>query len=856
LIESLNEIGVVPHGIDHKDLADKLNEISQRLEEEADRDALTYDASRRGRNGRKKKSTMPLEPPGVTRLRWWKKCRDDLIYKITSVPQYEEQERMRANLPSPPSPRYGWLVMWYTDQRLRITGFKLRRVVGGNTKMFVPWRLAEKKFGVFGASLFPADQSATNAVLVVEGEFNLLRLQSLYYEVNGAWENVVATGGATTVDVETIIRCGDNIVVCYDHDASTMVNPMGAGWAVVDRITKQKKVYAFTTPDIGSDMDSYIDKLSKMGMTPNGIMMRVKDLVEHARVVYRDLDSVKDEIEDARTSKAYAWQIFENVSDIIIRDMNERGRFYNDKNGFAWFFDQETSKLIKIEKDNSDMVVVINRYGINYGSKLFQPIIGALYTHALAEGQNVEIQHFSYFNKGSDADTSLVLYIYNGGSVFRITNSSISVVPNGADGVLFKHDKSFVPVHITADKITNFVHREGAKMSRFRALITSTIQIDESICEAPESVRLMFEAWVVGSFFGNMMESRPILAVLGEPGSGKTYTMRKILKLINGNSSAIITITNDNKDFDATLDSTAPIIVVDNIDGKQPKWFADRIASVVTGGVISVRKLYTNSDLVMIKPSAWIAVTAYKPHVLSRQDIADRLLIIPLERYKGDVTDEQFDNMLIEKARENTWCEILLMAMNVLREMYDNDGNPRNLIPPNVYHYRMRMFQNFTFALAKITDRADAAIDAFNMIHIEQTSLKISGNFMIDLLIEWACHRPATSPVINGMVARPAKEIVKAIVEYAKNNGVHIKSVPSSRSFMSLLKRSMALLHDTIGIEVTKTKGTLMYRFPRCGEYISRVKNIREDSGRIEETQKELEGYYDPGFADEEDLQW
>jgi putative DNA primase/helicase len=119
---------------------------------------------------------------------------------------------------------------------------------------------------VFGRELFtpyanPANQPLNDFLLVVEGEFNALQLQSLtvrYHEETGqtlGYIHACAVGSVTTADVNTIKRVASHPIVIYDNDTN------GAGFELVKSVQKVMSVEACTTPlswGSKSDLDSYI----------------------------------------------------------------------------------------------------------------------------------------------------------------------------------------------------------------------------------------------------------------------------------------------------------------------------------------------------------------------------------------------------------------------------------------------------------------------------------------------------------------------------------------------------------------------------------------------------------------------
>jgi putative DNA primase/helicase len=152
----------------------------------------------------------------------------------------------------------GWLLFFYCDANHRPVALRLREPYSKKFASFKPGRA-----GVFGRELFtpytsPDRQEANQYLLVVEGEFNVLQLQSLmrrYEEATGqplGYLNACTVGSVTTADITTIQRITQRPVICHDHDIN------GAGFELVKSIQKVMPVEACTTPDPDSDLDSFI----------------------------------------------------------------------------------------------------------------------------------------------------------------------------------------------------------------------------------------------------------------------------------------------------------------------------------------------------------------------------------------------------------------------------------------------------------------------------------------------------------------------------------------------------------------------------------------------------------------------
>ena len=166
----------------------------------------------------------------------------------------DAQDKLHACL----AHRAGWLMFFYTDAAHRCVALRLRQPY---SKQFVSFKPGIA--GVFGRELFtpytsPQKQALNDFLIVTEGEFNTLQLQSLtlrYEEATGqpqGYLNACAVGGVLVADTSTIQRVSQHPVIVYDHDAH------GAGFELVKRIQKAMPVEACTTPQVDSDLDSYI----------------------------------------------------------------------------------------------------------------------------------------------------------------------------------------------------------------------------------------------------------------------------------------------------------------------------------------------------------------------------------------------------------------------------------------------------------------------------------------------------------------------------------------------------------------------------------------------------------------------
>ena len=154
----------------------------------------------------------------------------------------------------------GWIAFFYTDSHHRIVAIRFREPYSKRILYFKPYKGIA---GLFGHGLFTPDQSQSSKplddyLIVTEGEFNQLQLQSLslrYGEVTGQRTGYVfasSVGGVNNADYEAVRKTSRRPIFCYDNDSN------GAGLALVSKAREMMSVNAFTTPSADSDLDQFI----------------------------------------------------------------------------------------------------------------------------------------------------------------------------------------------------------------------------------------------------------------------------------------------------------------------------------------------------------------------------------------------------------------------------------------------------------------------------------------------------------------------------------------------------------------------------------------------------------------------
>jgi len=158
--------------------------------------------------------------------------------------------------------RENWLTFHYADGTHRFTAIRLRNPFETEKNFaFVSYN-PYRAFGLFGLQMFPRGnaQVPVEKLIVTEGEFNTLQLQSLLVKhgeaakIEFTYLYVSSVGGVNQADYDTIRKvCGDPIFL-YDNDS----DKDNAGFALVSKAQEFMAVEGATTPNGCSDVDEFI----------------------------------------------------------------------------------------------------------------------------------------------------------------------------------------------------------------------------------------------------------------------------------------------------------------------------------------------------------------------------------------------------------------------------------------------------------------------------------------------------------------------------------------------------------------------------------------------------------------------
>jgi 5S rRNA maturation endonuclease (ribonuclease M5) len=301
----------------------------------------------------------------------------------------------------------------------------------------------------------------------------------------------------------------------------------------------------------------------------------------------------------------------------VVDALKRIGRFYfhAESRDFdsAMFFNAHRKRLERI-RSNAFSAWLSDWLVVNRASGLFKFISAAVDTAALSEQHATAIMPESFWAARPGA-----VYLSNGdGAVAKITGKEVAMVDNGTDGVLFSAGRTLAPWNLTSPRDP---FETCALFRNFH-------------CGATHG-RLLAQLWMYS--LATAPRSKPPLGLIGDIGSGKTRSLKGMAEFYGLPFRAAKVEDQLEANFWPNLHEGG-LFILDNADTKC-RWLADAVASAATDGCSQRRKLYTNSETVMLRANSWLAITSANPTFGNDAGLADRLLVVRMEP-KSEATSD------------------------------------------------------------------------------------------------------------------------------------------------------------------------------------------------------------------------
>lgn len=207
--------------------------------------------------------------------------------------------------------------------------------------------------------------------------------------------------------------------------------------------------------------------------------------------------------------------------------------------------------------------------------------------------------------------------------------------------------------------------------------------------------------------------------------SSKSTTFRKVYAFLYGKRRSVTGITDPGK-FDHSV-ARDPLVVFDNVDTWE-KWLPDRLALTAAASDVTIRKLYSDTDTIILKRQALVGLSAHAPK-FGREDVADRLLLLNFSRLthfiaEGDIISN------VTKNRNKLWAAVIQDIQKVLATPM-----PTTATHDDIPQIRVEDFAKLGYWIATALDCKSDFIDAVNRMRQSQKVFSLEEEMLLVIAI-------------------------------------------------------------------------------------------------------------------------
>ncbi len=413
------------------------------------------------------------------------------------------------------------------------------------------------------------------------------------------------------------------------------------------------------------------------------------------------------------------------LGNAVVEGLLSRGRFFHHAEfrdfKSAMFFDSFRKRLSRIQSDEF-LAWVSNLVSLSRSDWRFTYIKTAMETAALVHLEARAILPAAFWATRTDR-----IYLSNGdGHAVRISPSGVELVDNGTDGILFAAGQTLRPWRLT-DPGDPF-----GSCAVFQGMQT----------ESPHG-RDLFQLWAYS--LPTVPASKPPIVLTGCVGSGKTRSLKGLSELLGVPWNALKVEEKTEADFWPAVNAGG-LLVLDNADTRT-RWLPDIIATAATDGCASRRRLYTDSDNVVLRANSWIGLTSANPTFGNDPGLADRVLLVRLLRRAGETADSE----LTEEVLRNRNAGLSHLAYTLSAALADTDPVPSGI------NSRHPDFARFAVRIGRALGREEEAIAAIRAAEADKAQFCLENDAVAAALLQLVER--------DGRVSGTAGEIGRRLLE-------------------------------------------------------------------------------------------
>lgn len=430
------------------------------------------------------------------------------------------------------------------------------------------------------------------------------------------------------------------------------------------------------------------------------------------------------------------------IANFIQMDEQRVGSRFITVDGRPYLFTARRRQLLDIGKERKFVAYLAMVYGLNVKEQAVSMVISLLESYALWNGEKRQLRRWVEYRDG-------VLYLSNyDGRVWRVSGDGVDEDPNtgklvddlwsrgdpidspnppvgigienNGEHAVFADDDEGVPV------IDPVIGRNG-KLFKFLGTINWAKETIGQMGPKEQTRTLLI--WLFAVAFPDLMPTKPILIAEGAPGSGKTLCFQAIEAMVHGSTQLLSVSKHGERDFWVTL-LRNPLSILDNAD-EFIDWLPDALCAYATGAGRVERELHTNTGEVRIRPRAFLAVPSKDPKSFRREDVADRSIVLRMEKRPKDRQGAADDILRrISDERALIYGEYLYYLNRIVAALHRQRTYQLS--------HRMADFEKFAFAVGEAFNwPLEHVRNVMDAVQRERTAFAAENDIIVELLDVW-----------------------------------------------------------------------------------------------------------------------
>lgn len=406
------------------------------------------------------------------------------------------------------------------------------------------------------------------------------------------------------------------------------------------------------------------------------------------------------------------------MANIVLDALLKKGKLYYNQTiksfDTSMFYDFERHTLLKISSDEFRSWLA-SYTGVNRADTKYKFFIAGIETASLNDKHSQGIIPARFWQAKDNC-----IYISNGdGHICKVSAGKYEICDNGTDGVLFEAGYTLGFFTLTAPK-------NPFECSLFK-----------SASYADQTGNMLLQLYALS--LPTNPRCKPPLVLTSPVGGGKTRTAVGLCEVFGITPRISKVLKEGENDFWTTV-NVGGILIMDNADTKT-EWLADAVATASTGGSHEKRMLYTDAGTCRLEAKSWQIVTSANPTFATDAGLADRTLLIRLQRRSGETADSVLSDEInsCRDAGMSFICDILSKALA--------DTQPT----PKALNKRHPDFANMAVRIGRALGKEQEAIKALQAAELDKSKFNLENDDLGSAILAYMATDPQA--VLEGTAA-------------------------------------------------------------------------------------------------------